>query len=214
MIGLQKEMRKDDSKYTKFNPKNSAGIRLFYLRYPFKKITYPSHLPFVPKEEDTNEKFSLKYDDWRKIIQIYFKYLLLFLLSGQTYRFTSRCGGFFLGKYKPVKKGKNIDMGKTEKYYARLTGLSDKREIWKHIRSIPKEERVMFKYHNKEIDGYKWLVRWTRKEYTFAFKYHWRFQLARAQYNWLDKIIKQDRTLIYNITDLGSNGIRKTRSRF
>lgn len=199
MIGHQKEILKKESSYLS---NNAATLRDFYLRYPYKKSSGRTTLPYVPVEEDTNEPFSLKYKDWKNILHTYFKYVLLYLLTGQPYRFSSGIGEFKLIRYKPRKKRGNIDMRGIEKYYEKKTGITDRKELWAYINNIGLDNAVLVKHRNKETDGYKWVTAWFKKEYKFAFKQHWYFTLARVHaWKMLDTAFKKDRLLIYNINE-------------
>lgn len=199
MTGRKTETLKEG--YSTYYSKDKATLSLFYGRYPYKKRTCDTCLPYVPLEEDTDEQHSLTYQDWQDIIQCYFKYVCLYLISGKVYRFGSHMGEFQIQKYKSNKKNLAVDMKKMLEYYMEKEGIEDYNEAKKYVKNHV-DNPILPKHKNKHTMGYKWIVVWFKKGYSFAFKHHWKFRLSkRVAWKFIDNMFKEDRTLIHGIVE-------------
>jgi hypothetical protein len=81
---------------------NKITIKDFFLKYPYKKkpdVTYVS-LPYFPKEEETNHKYSLTYSEYKNVLNTYFEYVSEYLLQGDVFSMPERLGALKLIKYK------------------------------------------------------------------------------------------------------------------
>lgn len=196
-----KTSTRNQGKYKQTYPKNKTTLAKFYDRYPYKKRKCNTCLPYVPKEEESDHKFALTYNDWKDIILIYFKWLCMHLLSGRAYRFSGRMGEFQIVKYKSNKKNHNVDMNKMVQYYGKESGLTDLHEIQRYIKEEV-DNPILFKHANHHTQGWKWIVAWFRKDYNMAFKYHWQFSLSlRNSWRLIDNQFKKDRGLIHRIME-------------
>jgi hypothetical protein len=75
-----------------------------FLRYPYKcqeiygKVV---PVPYVPKQEvNCSHNYSVDYKLYRKILKVYFKYVVQFLIQGNRFEIPSRLGHFLIKRYK------------------------------------------------------------------------------------------------------------------
>lgn len=138
-------------------------LRDIYLGYSYKFRDIESKtipIPYFPKDQITQHTHSLTYKEWKKIIQIYLKHLVLYLLTtGFKFKIPSRLGILQLKKYKSKS---TPDWGKT-------------REVYGHTNVKP----IMFK--NTHTQGYKPIIKWYREGQNakFKFKWYWRFNFTK-----------------------------------
>jgi len=141
-------------------------IKDLYLQYPNKWRNINSktiELPYFPKEEITDNKLTLDYHSWKKIVLTYHRYLLEYLLTGRNYITPHNVGHFQIQKIKSKKN--NIDWNKTKKIYGPQKGLENKKFI---------------KHKNIHWGGYAPLVKWKTSPVNLKYKYHWKFKPIRA----------------------------------
>lgn len=199
MTGHKKETLKEG--YNTYYNRDKTNLALIYERYPYRKRTCKTCLPYVPSDADTDHKYSLTYQEWGEIIQCYFKYLCLYLLTGTRYRFSSGMGELQIQKYKSNKKNSAVDLGKMTKYYMEKEGIDDWQEAKRYIRDHVNNPKL-FKHKNKHTLGYKWNIVWFKRGYDFAFKYHWWFRFSKeGAWRFIDNMFREDRELIYNIME-------------
>lgn len=179
-------------------PKSECKVlKDFYKEYPYQKIHYPTHIPYVSKDEDTDDIMSITYPEWSKAIKIYYKYVLLYLAQGFIYRFSSGIGELKAVKYKSWKQP--IDFNRARKKAKEETGEE----------KLSKKYTDRYKHLNKDIDGFRWKVAWFRRDYTFKYKNYWNFRLTRLAWMTMNPIVRDN---IHNIalTDwLSIRGIDK-----
>ena len=104
--------------------KNTIKLRDIYLLYPHKcqdiYIGNTIPVPYVKKSEiDCDNKYSLKYPEWRSIVESYLDMLGDFLLAGEFYPLPYRMGSLTIRKVKYVKKSfrTTSDNGRERVYY-------------------------------------------------------------------------------------------------
>ena len=185
-------------KYGKFlsDPNEKMTLKHFYLMYPYKKRTCITCLPYLTNDEISDHAYALTYQQWRNIIVTYLKHLVLHLLSGQVYRFSSLIGELQLIKWKPKKK--RIDIHTT------LTTIMAKYNMTKEeAGTYYKEHKEEGKrYMNKHIDGYKWAVIWRRTGYNAKYLGLWGLMLHKqGAYGFINKYFKENPNHIQQISE-------------
>ena len=82
--------------------KDSVTFRDLYQYYPYKKnIEGVVIQPYVKKSECTNTPESLNFYEYRKILSVYFKYLIQYFLQGGIFEMPhSKLGRLHLYKYR------------------------------------------------------------------------------------------------------------------
>jgi hypothetical protein len=164
------------------------GFKELYLEYPDKTYDVTSSTvpcPYFPKDQLTDNKYSLTYGEWKKIVVCYFKYVLQYLLTGKPFNIPGRLGIFQLKKYKP--KRKPVDWKRTNEKYGEWNAEN-------------KEKK--FVYHtNRHTQGYQPLIKWYRSECKFPFQWHWRFKWSDGVRKYISKEIDKDITIINKWND-------------
>lgn len=176
----------------------------FYREYPYKKIHYPTHQPYVSKKDDTDHPMSLTYPVWLKVIKIYYKYVALYLAQGLIYRFSSGIGELKVVKFK--SKRKPADYPKIRKMIQKERGCTYE-ETKKYITS---EMAQRYKHLNKDVDGYRWKVGWFRHEYKFKFNRYWSFKLSLMAWKLMNPEIRKNIHKIPFSDWVGRRRIKKT----
>jgi hypothetical protein len=195
MTAVQTQTRKYDKFYTDRNEKMT--LKHFYQEYPYKKRECPTCLPYIADSEISNHSFALTYFEWQKIIMLYFKYLILFLLSGQVYRFSSKIGELQLIKWKPKKRKVDI--------YSTLSSIMKKYKISKQeAAAYYKEHKEEAKtYSNRHLDGYKWRVIWKRSGYNVKNISIWAMMLQKkSTYDFIHNYLKENPNHIHQISEV------------
>lgn len=158
----------------------------FYREYPYKKQHYPTHQPYVSKEDSTDEEMSITYPEWRKAIKIYYKYVCLYLAQGYVYRFSSGIGELRVVKYKSKKQPP--DFAKIRKIIMKEKGCT----YGEAAQYITKELVDRHKHLNKDIDGFRWNIGWFRREYNFKNKSYWNYALPPLVFDLMNTLVRKN----------------------
>lgn len=130
-----------------------------YMQYPLKKrvITDTTvKLPYVKKEEHTEEEYSLSFDDWNNIITTYLSCLLEKLLEGELIVLPRQMGALQVVR----RKAKTIN------------------------RKLAKQGKIQ-RYNKLHTMGYSPYVIWYREKYArFSMMMYYKFNFTRSV--WLD----------------------------
>jgi hypothetical protein len=162
------------------NISQRVTLRELYLGYSLKTRDIESKtipVPYFPKSEITTHKHSLTYKEWKRIILIYFKHLVFYLMeTGFSYKIPSRLGLLQIRKYKSKKIP---DWGKTKEVY----GTTKVKPIY---------------YKNTHTSGYRPIIKWYRsgQEAKFKYKWYWRFNFTPKSWSTVSKAIFSKLTLI------------------
>lgn len=162
------------------NTSKRVTLRELYLGYPYKYRDITSStvpIPYFPKEEITEHKYSLTFKEWKRIIKIYLKHVVIYLLTGFKYKLSSRLGFLQMRK---AKSKKIPDWGKTRKRYGTTKGVKPL-------------------YHkNIHTQGYRPIIKWYREGQNAKFKYkwYWRFNFLDKQWKWISDQIFNNLTIM------------------
>jgi len=152
-----------------------------YLQYPYKDVDVKENTvpkPYVPYDQISDHKWKLTYKEWKKIISIYLREWLKYLMTGQRYKLDNKLGDVQIMKYKPKKK--RLNLGATLK-----TG-----------------KKV---YHNNlHTNNYCPIFIWHREHVRFPFKWHWRFRLTKKAFGIISDNLKEDFTAINRYIEYNS----------
>ena len=158
-------------------PKNSTTVKELYQQYNYpcwdlsllEKNIVP--LPYIPKSKvKCGHKYSLGYNEWKKIVLSLFKHIMLYLMEGNELKLPHSLGYIQIKK----RRGYSID-----KIHLGKTG-----EIRK-IRHI-------------ETDGYKPILKWRRfgKDAYFKNKHIWNINFLKTTWRQTIKELKKDFSII------------------
>lgn len=143
----------------------------FYLDYPHKCRRFDTNtveLPYFPKAElDCDHPYSLRYKEWREIVDTYFEYVIDYMLNGQKYRMPARLGYLELQKF----KGGGID-------YQRL-----------------KKEGKVYRHTNRHSKGYRVILKWLRgysHGAVIKHQYLWRINFSKLVWRKIHSKMKTD----------------------
>ena len=194
MTQAKTQTRKYADFYTDSNEKMTLSH--FYQYYPYKKRKCVTCIPYIPIDQVSTHPYALTFHEWKTIMRAYFKYLILYLLSGQVYRFSSGIGELVLLKWKPAKK--KIDI------YSTITAIMKKYNMTKaEASAYYKEHKEEGKYyHNRKLDGYKWAVIWRRSGYNVKYLTLWGLMLLRVgAYKYINEYLKANPNHIQQISE-------------
>lgn len=170
--------------------KNRITLKEIYLEYDYKYYDVTSStvpIPYFPKKEIKEHKYSLTYKEWKKVVLVYLKYLVLYLMSGKCFDIPFHMGHLCLKKWKPAKK--KIDIRKTMNKYGEIN------------KTLPKGEKKVVYHNNYHTRGYSPLLKWVRDQKKFPYKWHWRFGLSRKNWELISKELMEDSSMINRLID-------------
>lgn len=153
--GYKKELKKT---YNSSEYRKDTCLPDIYLYYKYKtrnQIGNTVPLPYFPKSEITDHKFSLTYPEWRRIITIYTKILTEELFNGFSVEMPNKLGTLSLVKVKTS----SVDYKRTNKYIGNQKGKEDKEFIF---------------HDNLITAGYRLILKWQRRramDYTNIWKF-------------------------------------------
>jgi hypothetical protein len=169
----------------------SITLKNIYLEYPYKTRpvlgnTVP--IPYFPKEEITNHKYTISYKEWKNVLIVYFKYIVKYLLTGASYKLPGRLGEFELRRYIPSSKNRKINWKKTNELYGE----------WN--KNNPDDRKRIY-HANMHTEKYCPFLVWVRhgSEYNFAQRWLWRFKLSKRMWSYISNEILEDSSLINNL---------------
>ncbi len=146
------------------------------------------------------EKYSLTLSDYYKeytgrlnkatykdIIKVYAEVVIEYLLKGHKVILPSGMGYLKIAKGK--FKSKAPDWAKTKEVYG------------EHNKNNPDNKKVIY-HDNSHTDGYRVKVLWKRNTYPIKNKTFFMFRFTRFNSRKISKLIQEDNSLIYNLSDL------------
>lgn len=152
-------------------PAGYIGPKHFFNRYPYKTTKSGKRSNLVSVEELSDHPYRLTQGQFTKIIQVYFKYLAEYLITGKPYKFpVARLGTIKLVKLKWTPK--------TNYFLLRKEG----------IRATPK---------NPYMGGYIYQILWFKLP--FQFKDLWTMKLNKVVMRHLYDMTKKNPSLLYQI---------------
>ena len=167
------------------NTSQRVTLRELYLGYEFKYRDIESStvpIPYFPKSEITETKYSLTFKQWKKIILIYFKHIVMYLITtGSRFKIPSRLGIFQMKKYRTKN---SPDWAKTRVVYG-----------------TTRVKPIMFK--NTHTQGYKPIIVWLRQGQNgkFKYKWYWRFTLTKKSWKKVSDTIFNKLTTINKLQE-------------
>lgn len=96
-------MRKKRLRNSGYKNNSHVTISDFFIMYPYRYYPHSNtiNIPYIPKHEQiSNHKYSLTKKEYVLIIKTYFKYLMIYLLNGNTFTIPNFLGVFKMKKYK------------------------------------------------------------------------------------------------------------------
>lgn len=130
-------------------PDSYIGPKHFFKSYPYKTTKSGDRSNIVPVSELSDHPYRLTQGQYTKVIQVYFKHLTDYLLTGKVYEFpVPRLGSIKLVRLKWTPK---INFG------------------------LLKKEGIKASHKNDFMDGYIYQTLWYKKP--FQFKDLWTFKL-------------------------------------
>jgi len=165
-------------------------LKDLYLNYDYKwydvnSTTIP--VPYFNKKEIVEHDYTLSYKEWKNVIMVYFKYVMLYLISGKCFVIPNFLGDLCLKKWKP--KGRRINLYATEQKYG------------EYNKTVEKEDRKYIYHNNYHTGGYCPLLKWVRDRKQFAYKWHWRFDLTPHNWKFISKNLMKDASMINRLIE-------------
>ncbi len=160
-------------------------LKELYLQYEYKAYDIHSKsvpVPYFPKTEITDHKFTLTYKEWRKIIMTYIKYCILYLIDGNLFKIPDQLGTWRLLKRKCKKR--RVDLPTTIKRFGEIN------------KTLPKGFKKKVYFHNHHTRGYTPYLKWLRREERLKYKWHWRFNLSRSNWSTISNKLLKDASYI------------------
>lgn len=167
-------------------------------KYPFKKRLHEEFLggahsgpTYVRHDQHTDKPFSLPYNEWRKIIETFFKYLLPEIYKGRDFHWP-HIGRIGVRKHKHARDAEKrklpIDFNETKKVYGE----------WN--KENPDEKKYIY-YDNSHTNDYIVHSYWSRKNKPIRHGQIYKFRLSKTAKSNLAKALKNDHTNIYRIEE-------------
>ncbi len=122
-----------------------------YQHYPFKKHSekYWKNV-YVKKKDRTDTEFSLKWEEWERIVACYKEKVLEYLFTGKQFDVPAKMGDMRLMKIKP-KRTRMINWQDTAKYYGDQSHL-------------PPSQRKYIRQKLERTHGYFLFLHWRKKD--------------------------------------------------
>lgn len=159
--------------------RNRIVLDDLYLMYPHKTRDIHSKtvpFPYFPKDQITNNKYSLTAKEWKEVIHAYLRNMELYLHTGKKFKLGARMGNI------QIRKAKHS--GKSYVAY-RETG------IWK-------------KMNNEHVKGYRPLLKWDVNKIDdcpLKFKRIWTIRFTKSPWKRLMAKIESNFSMINTFID-------------
>lgn len=164
---------------------HNTNLADLYMLYPYKTVDYDTPYPYVPKKERTDEEYSLTFKEWSNIVKTYYKYVLLYLVQGFVYRFTSGMGELKIVRYKSNKPVP--DYAKIRKELMKEYNCS----YVEAMQYMTSDNILKYKHLNKDKMGYRWNIAWFKNGYNFRYQFYWTLHISQRMWKLLDPFVSK-----------------------
>lgn len=169
---------------------DSITLPDFYIEYPYRKNPKDrkTHQSLYVKQKDESlHRHALDWYKFKEIVSVYYKYVMLYILQGRVYRFSSPIGDLRLYKWKPKRERYNFN--KIIKKIMEVEGCD-----YNEARGKISEYKDQFPYKERRDMG--WLVGWSVKRTPFKYCKMWYFRYPKNKWKELDVKLKESNALM------------------
>jgi nucleoid DNA-binding protein len=128
-----------------------------YHDYPYRKNgDVIQSYTYVPKDEVSKNRFSLTFTEWKEIVEVFFIYLILFLLRGETVRLPGNFGHIQMKKRKVRQPRRS--------HYTRCIHVAQQKygaKTAKEIKEAISENKLYIKWFGKKTNNHQIALTWT-----------------------------------------------------